>query len=59
LPRRCRDVAAGEAEGEQFAAVVDHRVQLEAVEPAHRGLAARGVEGEDAVLPDARVVADG
>ena len=52
------DVAAGQAEGQQLAAVVDDQVQLEAVEPADRGLAPRGVEGEDAMLPDAGVVAD-
>jgi hypothetical protein len=34
-------------------------VELEAVEPADRGLAPRGVEGEDAVLSDAGVVTDG
>jgi len=38
------DVAAREAEGEQLAALVDDEVELEAVEPAERGLAARGVE---------------
>jgi len=35
------------------------QVQLEAVEPAQRGLAASGIHGEDAVLLDARGVADG
>ncbi len=46
-------VARSAAEGEQFAAVVDDQMQLEAVEPAYRRLAAPGVHGKDAVLVDA------
>ena len=48
------DVARREAEGEQLAAVVDHQVQLEAVEPADRGLAAARIDAKDAMLADAR-----
>src|SRR6185312_4428361 len=51
-------VAWGQTEGEEFPAVVDHQVQLEAVEPADRGLATAGVHPEDAVLVDARIAAD-
>src|SRR5579859_5028 len=51
-------IARREAEGEQFAAVVDHQMQLEAIEPADRGLAAGSVAGEGAVLVDARSLAD-
>ena len=53
------DVAGSEAEGEQLAAVIDHQVEFEAVEPADRGLAPPRVDAEDAVLPDTGGVADG
>ena len=52
------DVARRQTEGEQFAPVVDHQMEFEAIEPAHRGLAAPGIRPEDAMLVDARVVAD-
>jgi hypothetical protein len=40
------------------AAIVDHQVQLEAVEPAHRSLAPTRIDSKDAVLRDAGVVTD-
>ena len=42
-----------------LAFVVDHEVQLEAVEPSHAGLAARGQAVEDLMAVDAAIVADG
>ena len=53
------DVAGGEAEGEQLAAVIDDQVELEAVEPADRGLATPRVDAEDAMLLDTCRMADG
>jgi len=53
------EIARGEAKGEQLATVVDHHLQLEAVEPADRGLPASGIDPEDAVLLDTRGMADG
>src|SRR5262249_45915982 len=52
-------VARSEAEGEQLTTIIDHQMQLEAVEPAHRGLATSGVDAEDAVLRDPGGMADG
>ncbi len=51
-------VARGEAEGQQLATIVDDEMELEAVEPAHRGLGASRVDPKDAMLLDARRVAD-
>ena len=51
-------VTGGETEGEQLATVIDDQMELEAVEPPHRGLAAAGVDPEDAVLLDARGMAN-
>src|SRR5260221_11072702 len=53
------DVTAGEAEGEQLALIVDDQMQLEAVEPAQRSLAAGRIDGEHAVLWDTGGMADG
>jgi hypothetical protein len=53
------DIARREAKGQEFAAIIDEQMQLEAVEPADRGFAAAGVDGEDLVLTDARVLTDG
>src|SRR5262249_6778472 len=53
------DLAAGEAQGQQVATVVDHYMQLEAVEPAERGFTPSGVGGEHALARDAGVGADG
>ncbi len=44
------DVAGGEVHGQQFTVVVDHQMELEAKEPAHRGLAACGQPDKDLVL---------
>ena len=51
-------VAGGDPEGEQFALVVDDQVELETVEPAHRGFAAPGDVLEDFVAVNAALVAD-
>ena len=53
------DVAGREVEVQQLAAVVDDQVQLEAEEPAHRGLASGGQTVEHPVAPDTPVVTDG
>ena len=47
------DVAWRQTEGQQFATVVDDEVELEAVEPADRGLAPARVDPKDAMLRDA------
>ena len=52
------DVARGDLEGQEFALVVDHQMELEAVEPAHGGFAAPGDLLEDVVTVDAAIVAD-
>ena len=39
--------------------LITHEVQLEAVEPSHAGLAARGQAVEDLMAVDAAIVADG
>jgi hypothetical protein len=48
----------GKAEGEQLARVVDDEMELEPIEPAHRGLAASGIHREDPMLRDPSVLAD-
>ena len=45
-------------QGDDLMAGVEDEVQLEAEEPAHRGLAALGQTGEDLVPVDAMIVAD-
>lgn len=52
------DVARRQAQGQQLAAIIDDQVELEPREPAHRGLAATRIHPEDAMLGDARIVAD-
>lgn len=52
-------VAWRETKGQQFAAIVDHQMQFEAVEPAHRGLATTSVDLKDTMLVNARVMTDG
>jgi hypothetical protein len=47
------DVARGQLQGDDLMAVVEDEVQLEAEEPAHRGLAALGQTGEDLVPANA------
>ena len=51
-------VAGRQTEGEQFAAIIDDQMQLEAVESADRGLAAARIDPKDAVLVDAGGMAD-
>lgn len=52
------DVARRQAQGQQLAAIIDDQVELEPIEPVHRGLAATRIHPEDAMLGDARIVAD-
>src|SRR3569832_2362078 len=52
-------VAGGDGQRHDLAFVVDHEGQLEAVEPSHAGLAARGQAIEDLMAVDAAIVADG
>src|SRR3954465_4395793 len=52
-------VAGGDLQRHDLAFVVDHEVQLEAVEPSHAGLAARGQAVEDLMAVDAAIVAEG
>ena len=51
------DVARRDAEGQEFAPVIDDQVQLEAVEPAHGGFAPAGHLLEHLVAVNAAVVA--
>lgn len=51
-------VAGSKAQREQLAAVSDDQMPLEPIEPAHRRLAAPGVDPKDAVLRDPRWMAD-
>ena len=52
-------VAGGDFQRHDLAFVVDHEVQLEAVEPAHAGLAACGEALEHLMAVNAAIVADG
>ena len=52
------DIARREVEGQQLATIIDEQMQLEALEPADRGLAAPCIHPEDAMLGDPRVVTD-
>ena len=52
------DVAGGETIGQYLALIVDDQVQLEAVKPAHRGLATSGSTSKHPMLMDAGIVAD-
>ena len=52
------DIARGQLQSDDFIVGVEDEVQLEAKEPAHRGLAALGQTGEDLVSVDAMGVAD-
>lgn len=53
------DIAGRQAKGQQLAAVVDDQVELEAIKPAHRGLAPCRASGKDAGGMDPRIVTDG
>jgi hypothetical protein len=53
------DIAWGQAKGQDLALIVDDQVELEAVKPAHRGLAASSTASKDAVRVNTGVVADG
>jgi hypothetical protein len=52
-------VAGGDLQRHDLALVVDHEVQLEPIEPAHAGLAARRQAVKDRMAVDAAIVADG
>ncbi len=54
-----RDVTRRDDEVDQLSVLVDDQMGLQAVKPAHRGLATGGHPGEDLVRADAVVVADG
>src|SRR3954454_21846980 len=56
--RGVMDVARGQLQGDNFIVVVEDEVQLEAEEPAHRGLAALGQIGKYLVPGNAMIVAD-
>ena len=51
-------VARRDLAGEEFPSVVDHQMELEAIVPIHRILAALGQSGKDAMLLDAAIVTD-
>jgi hypothetical protein len=53
------DIARGQAKGQDLTLIVDDQVQLEAVEPAHRGLATSSTPVKDAMGVNASVMADG
>src|SRR5437773_2095770 len=53
------DVAWGEAKGQQLTLIVDDQVQLEAEEPAHRGLATCSAPSKDPMGVNAGIVTDG
>jgi hypothetical protein len=52
------DIAWGQAKGQDLALIVDDQVQLEAKEPADRGLATCGAPFKHAMLVDACMVAN-
>jgi hypothetical protein len=52
------DIAWGQAKGQQLALIIDDQVQLEAKEPADRGLATCGAPFKHAMLVDACIVAN-
>ena len=52
-------VARRQAPAEQFTAIIEHQMQLEAEKPAHRSLAARRQPSKDLVLVDTPVITDG
>src|SRR6185312_8902424 len=56
--RGVMDIAGGQLQGDDLIVVVEDEVQLEAEEPAHRGLATLSKTGEDLVPVDAMIVAD-
>ena len=56
--RGVMDVARGQLQGDDFIVGVEDEVQLEAEEPAHRGLAPLGQTGKDLVPANAMIVAD-
>ena len=53
------DIAGRQFDGEQFADMVDHHMQLEAEKPAGRGFATRRASLKNAMATDAQVVTDG
>jgi len=52
------EIAWGETESEQLATVIDDQMQLEVVEPPHRGLAASRIDAKDTALLDTGGMAD-
>ncbi len=51
-------IACGQISGQQLTAVIDHHMQFETIEPAHRVLAPFGYTSKNLVGGDTRVVAD-
>lgn len=51
-------IARRQTTGQQITTIIDRQVQLEAVKPAHTGLAASCIESLDAMLPDAFGITD-
>lgn len=52
------DVPGCQAKGQQLTPVIDHQVELEAIEPAHRGFAPTGIHTKDPMLLDTGIAAD-
>ena len=53
------DIARPEMAGQQLTAIIDDQMQFEAIEPAHRSLAAGGQIDEDPMGMDAAIVTNG
>ena len=53
------DMARRQSKGQQFALVVDNKVQWEAIEPSHGGLAAPGKARQDFMSSNTMVLTDG
>src|SRR4051812_40518172 len=52
------DIASRQAKGEQFATIIDHQMQFEAIKPAQRGLATLRDAFKHTVAVNPLVVAD-
>jgi hypothetical protein len=53
------DIARRQSKSQQFALIVDHKVQFEAIEPSHGGLASPGKALKDCMGRDTVVITDG
>ncbi len=52
------DITSGQKEGQDLALVIDHQMEFEAVEPAHRALASSSQASKHPVALDTSIVAD-